>query len=64
MKQADVDEAVATMARLAGLQKALEEFPADVALAAQDAARAVAELVTPADPTLEPWPPMRARDDR
>jgi hypothetical protein len=47
------------LARRAGLDKALMEFPEDVAAAAEQATSAVAKIKTPADPRAEPWPPMR-----
>jgi hypothetical protein len=48
------------LARLAGLDKALAEFPDDVAAAAEQASNAVARIKAPTDPRAEPWPPMRA----
>lgn len=51
---------VETLARRAGLQKALAEFPDDVEAAAKQAAGAVEKMKAPADPRAEPWPPMRA----
>jgi len=48
------------LARRAGLEKALAEFPKDVAAAAEQASRSVERLKAPADPRAEPWPPMRA----
>ena len=50
------------LARLAGLDKALAEFPDDVAAAAEQAAAVAARIKAPADPRAEPWPPMRAGD--
>ena len=47
------------LARRAGLEKALAEFPDDVA-AAEQASGSVARMKAPADPRAEPWPPMRA----
>jgi hypothetical protein len=47
------------LARRAGLDKALAEFPEDVAAAAEQASGAVARMKAPADPRAEPWPPMR-----
>jgi hypothetical protein len=47
------------LARRAGLDKALAEFPEDVAAAAEQAASAVARMKAPSDPKAEPWPPMR-----
>jgi hypothetical protein len=48
------------LARRAGLDKALAEFPDDVAAAAKQAADVAAKMKAPADPAAEPWPPMRA----
>ncbi|MCX7364856.1 MAG: hypothetical protein NTV97_23885 [Alphaproteobacteria bacterium] len=51
---------VAELARRAGLDKALAEFPDDVAAAAAQAANVAAKIKAPADPRAEPWPAMRA----
>ena len=48
------------LARRAGLDKALAEFPEDVAAAAEQASGGVARMKAPTDPRAEPWPPMRA----
>jgi hypothetical protein len=48
------------LARRAGLDKALAEFPDDVAAAAEQASNAVARIKAPSEPRAEPWPPMRA----
>jgi hypothetical protein len=48
------------LARRAGLEKALAEFPGDVAAAAEQAANVVERMKAPTDPRAEPWPPMRA----
>jgi hypothetical protein len=48
------------LARRAGLQKALAEFPDDVAAAASQAENIAERIKTPADPRAEPWPPMKA----
>ncbi|HEU0217060.1 MAG TPA: hypothetical protein VFQ90_10385 [Stellaceae bacterium] len=56
MEQATIE----VLARRAGLDKALKEFPEDVAAAARQAAGAVARMKAPADPRAEPWPPMKA----
>ena len=45
--------------RRAGLDKALAEFPEDVAAAAEQASGAIARMKAPTDPRAEPWPPMR-----
>jgi hypothetical protein len=51
---------VELLACRAGLEKALAEFPEDVAAAAEQAGRSVTRLKAPTDPRAEPWPPMRA----
>lgn len=48
------------LARRAGLEKALAQFPEDVAAAAEQASGSVARMKAPTDPRAEPWPPMRA----
>ncbi len=48
------------LARRAGLDKALAEFPEDVAAAAEQASGSVARMKASTDPRAEPWPPMRA----
>jgi hypothetical protein len=48
------------LARRAGLDKALAEFPEDAAAAAEQASGSVARMKAPTDPRAEPWPPMRA----
>jgi hypothetical protein len=52
------------LARRAGLDKALAEFPEDVAAAAAQAERALGAMQAPTDPRAEPWPPMRAGTGR
>ena len=47
------------LARRAGLDKALAEFPEDVAAAAEQASGAASKLTAPTDSRAEPWPPMR-----
>ncbi len=49
---------VAALARLAGLEKALAEFPDDV-LAAAAQALGHRETMPAPEPLAEPWPPMR-----
>ena len=51
---------IAALARAAGLDKALAEFPDDVAAAAAQALNNAGVVQVPTDPTAEPWPPMRA----
>lgn len=48
------------LARAAGLEKALAEFPDDVAAAAAQALNNAGAVQVPTDPAAEPWPPMRA----
>jgi len=48
------------LARRAGLEKALQEFPEDVTAAAEQASGAVAKMQAPGEPRAEPWPPMKA----
>jgi thiamine pyrophosphate-dependent acetolactate synthase large subunit-like protein len=50
---------IAALARAAGLEKALAEYPDDVAAAARQALASAGAIVVPADPAVEPWPPMR-----
>jgi hypothetical protein len=52
-----------SVAEAAGLQKAIAEFPSDVAEAARAAAQEVADMPD-LDGTLEPWPSMRVRRER
>ena len=54
-----MDELQKAIARAAGLGKALEEFPEDVAAAAAAAAPHLRAFEAPVDPAVEPWPPMR-----
>ena len=51
---------VELLARRAGLDKALAQFPEDVTAAAEQASGSVAKMKAPADPRAELWPPMRA----
>jgi hypothetical protein len=51
---------IAKLAHAAGLDKALAEFPDDVALAAEQALGNQGGIDYPDDPAAEPWPPMRA----
>lgn len=51
-----------TLARRAGLDKALAEFPDDVAAAAEQAASVMAKIKVPEDPRAEPWPAMKPGD--
>ena len=49
-------------ARAAGLDKAIQEFRADVAAAAAQAEELRRLLAKPLGPIDEPWPPMRTPD--
>ena len=49
------------LARRAGLDLAVTEFPEDVAAAAEAAVQAQRACAGGGEPTDEPWPPMRAR---
>jgi len=51
--------AIELLARRAGLDKALAEFPEDVTAAAEQASGSLAKMKVPTDPRAEPWPPMR-----
>jgi hypothetical protein len=51
---------IAALARAAGLEKALAEFPGDVASAVEQALGNKSGIAFPEDPAAEPWPPMRA----
>jgi len=50
---------LAALARAAGLNSALADFPDDVAAAAAQAMNNADIVQVPQDPTAEPWPPMR-----
>ena len=54
------NESIEMLARRAGLEKALREFPDDVAAAAKQAEGSIARMKAPTDPRAEPWPPMKA----
>jgi hypothetical protein len=51
---------IAKLAHAAGLDKALAQFPDDVAAAAEQALGNQGAIQYPEDPAAEPWPPMRA----
>ena len=53
-------ELIKVLARRAGLDKALAEFPDDVEAAAKQATDVMPKIKAPSDPRAEPWPPMRA----
>jgi hypothetical protein len=55
-----MDPIIIALARAAGLDKALAEFPDDVLAAAAQALDNAHNIAVPVDPAAEPWPPMRA----
>jgi len=55
---------VIALAKAAGLEKALTDYPDDVAAAAAQAAETGGAIRVPTDPAIEPWPPMRAGTGR
>ena len=55
-------QTIELLARRAGLDRALAEFPDDVTAAVTQAAGVVQKIKAPADPRAEPWPPMRVGD--
>lgn len=55
---------IEVLARQAGLERALAEFPACVANAAAQALGRGAEIAAPVAPAAEPWPPMRVEGAR
>lgn len=55
-------ELMQALAHRAGLDKALAEFPDDVAAAADSASTVTARIKVPADPRAEPWPAMKPGD--
>ncbi len=50
---------IEALAKAAGLEKALVEYPDDVAIAAAQALDNAGAVQYPTDPAVEPWPPMR-----
>jgi len=50
---------IIALARAAGLDKAVAEFPEDVLAAARQAFGNAGAITVPTDPADEPWPPMR-----
>lgn len=55
-----MDPTIVALAKAAGLDKALAEFPDDIEAAAAQALGHTEAVEFPTDPTAEPWPPMRA----
>ena len=50
---------IEALARQAGLDRALAEFPDCVLAAAKQAIGRSSEINTPTNPAVEPWPPMK-----
>ncbi|MFL5287511.1 MAG: hypothetical protein ACJ8AW_42690 [Rhodopila sp.] len=55
-----MDPIIVALAKAAGLDKALAEFPDDLKAAAEQALNNAHGVQVPTDPAAEPWPPMRA----
>ena len=55
-----MDPIVIALAKAAGLDKALADFPEDLLAAAEQALNNAGAVQVPTDPAAEPWPPMRA----
>lgn len=51
---------IEALAKAAGLDKALAEYPDDVRAAAAQALNTAGVIRYPTSPAAEPWPPMRA----
>jgi len=61
-KAPELNADIVALARAAGLDKALAQFPADIAAAAHGAASARGALPVQENVAVEPWPPMRVRN--
>ncbi|HQT75640.1 MAG: hypothetical protein B7Z80_05715 [Rhodospirillales bacterium 20-64-7] len=55
-----MDPIIVALAKAAGLDRALTDFPDDVQAAAEQALNNKTAVRVPEDPAAEPWPPMRA----
>jgi len=55
-----MDPVTVALAKAAGLDKALAEFPEDIEAAAAQAVGHAEAVKFPTNPAVEPWPPMRA----
>ncbi|HYC48726.1 MAG TPA: hypothetical protein VED01_24885 [Burkholderiales bacterium] len=53
------DEKVLSLARAAGLDKIIAEFPEELVAAAKVAGDARSAFAAPDDAAIEPWPPMK-----
>ena len=54
-----MDPVVMALAKAAGLEKALAQYPRDVEAAAEQALNNAGVIKFPTDPAVEPWPPMQ-----
>jgi len=61
-KSPELDADIVALARAAGLDKALKNFPADISAAAHGASSARDTLPVQENVAAEPWPPMRVRN--
>jgi hypothetical protein len=55
-----MDPIIVALARAAGLDKAVAEFPDDVKAAAEQALNNAGAVQVPTNAAAEPWPAMRA----
>ena len=55
-----MDPTIVALAKAAGLDKALADYPEDIEAAAAQALNHTDAIKVPADPAAEPWPPMQA----
>ncbi|MSP00801.1 MAG: hypothetical protein EXR07_07105 [Acetobacteraceae bacterium] len=55
-----MDPTIAALAKAAGLDKALAQFPEDIEAAATQAMGHAGVVKYPTGPAAEPWPPMQA----
>jgi hypothetical protein len=60
IKESDSDQ-ILTLAKLAGLERALEHFPDDVMTAAQTALKIRSSFQAPVNNTAEVWPVMKVK---
>ncbi len=57
-----MDPTIAALAKAAGLDKALADFPEDIEAAATQALGHAGAVTYPTDPAAEPWPPMKGEN--
>ncbi len=58
---AEIDPELVVLAKLAGLQKVLDEFPDDILYAGNDARVFLSMFASDLQPGDEPWPPMQVK---